>query len=212
MPRHRDRRAASCVNRPHRCRCFAEWRRLFPPMVQHEASRLVPHDSAQQLTSVLLRHAGKFTARNDNCCCILSCPDVASQRDHLTRSRAPTTVSSSFSFQNTDSISILPSLPNLLPHSLLSRLSGHVPTTDSIPNSVRSPQNSVTFFSPPATSGFPVLFQRRAPLPHTNIMPINHPLQGRGPLAVLLEAGLFACLDVQLGCCFKDVIPLYHRS
>ena len=86
-----------------------------------------------------------------------------------------------YPLQNTDSISILPSLPNLLPHSLLSRLSGRVPTTDSIPNSVRSPQNSMTFFSPPATSGFPVLFQRRAPLPHTNVMPINHPLHGAWP-------------------------------
>ena len=67
------------------------------------------------------------------CCCISSCPDVASQRDPLTQSRPPTTVSSSFSFQNTDPVSILPSLPNLLPHSLLSLLSGHVPTTNSIP-------------------------------------------------------------------------------
>ena len=54
--------------------------RLFPLMARHEASRLVPHDLAQEsMTSVLLHHTGKFTARHENCCCISSCPSRCSQ-------------------------------------------------------------------------------------------------------------------------------------
>ena len=63
MPWLRDRLAASCVDRPHRRRFFAEWCRLFTLMARYEALALVPHDSAQQLMAgVLLPHVSQFAS------------------------------------------------------------------------------------------------------------------------------------------------------
>ena len=103
-----------------------------------------------------------------------------------------------FSFQNTDPVSILLSSPNLT-HSLLSLLSGRVPTTDSIPYA-----RPFSFLMQRAASPFSsrdALFL----LLLSDVTPMNRPLQGRGLLAVPLEAWLFACLDVHLDCCcFKE--------
>ena len=149
-------------------------------MTRHEALALVTHDSAKSQLLASCPARCKFTSMNTR----ITQPFCHAERrakkkasfDHVLHQPVHSSLQRTFCLTHFCLFFLVVFRPSILSQT---RSACH--------------KTARLCYSPPAAA--PVLLPRCALLPLTNVMPINHALQGRGSPVITPGGGLSACLD-----------------